>query len=142
MKIETKYVAEDGRIFDDPLKCQDYENTKMGVIPGTVGSLIKMLSKFPKEKYCSCLYFIDTDKGKYIHLRVTFCIDNKLCDYVNIETLDAEKRYFSCTIGELINELKMYGETSKVCGMVVVGDGYEMKNMSVASQTNQEMWDN
>ena len=38
------YKAKDGRLFYDPLECEDYEKT-IGILPGSVGDLINELEK-------------------------------------------------------------------------------------------------
>jgi len=45
MEIDTIiYKAKDGRTFTDPLKCEEYEKN-LGVIPGSIGELVKILEK-------------------------------------------------------------------------------------------------
>jgi hypothetical protein len=52
METEIKYRAKDGRVFDDPFKCEDYENT-LGISPGTIGDVLQFLEKEPEDKHVS-----------------------------------------------------------------------------------------
>ena len=65
MEIDTIiYKAKDGRIFTDPLKCEEYEKN-LGVIPGTIGELVKILEKYsPEHQVCLLVMWWDKEKKK------------------------------------------------------------------------------
>jgi hypothetical protein len=65
MEIDTIiYKAKDGRTFTDPLKCEEYEKN-LGVIPGSIGELIKILEKYsPEHQVCLLVMWWDKEKKK------------------------------------------------------------------------------
>lgn len=71
MEIEVNYKAKDGRIFTDPLQCEDYEK-KLGVIPGTIGELVQVLEERNPEHLLTmiALYF-DKEKGPQMLLYIS-----------------------------------------------------------------------
>lgn len=56
------YKAKDGRTFTDPLKCEEYEKN-LGVIPGTIGELVKILEE-KNPDYLVCLLVMSWNKEK------------------------------------------------------------------------------
>ena len=63
MEIDTIiYKAKDGRTFTDPLKCEEYEKN-LGVIPGTIGELVKILEE-KNPDHLVCLLVMSWDKEK------------------------------------------------------------------------------
>lgn len=142
MKIVTRYVAEDGKLFDDPLKCQDYEAHQMGVIPGSVAALIQSLKKIPKEKFCTCLFYIRQSSGKTLFFRAAFDLEPHLAPFVNVDDLEEDKRCIIYTIDKLIKDLAQFDKDAPVCGMMVVADDIKFTgDISVMQTTNQDCWD-
>ena len=63
MEIDTIiYKAKDGRTFTDPLKCEEYEKN-LGVIPGTIGELVKILEE-KNPDHLVCLLVMSWNKEK------------------------------------------------------------------------------
>ena len=143
MKIVTRYVAKDGRTFDDPLKCQDYEDHQMGILPGSVASLIRSLEELPQDNFCTCIFYIVVDaKKKNIYCRFSLDLEPFLSPYVNVEDLEDDKRRLTCTIAQLIKALGRYDKDAPVCGMMVYADNisFQNTNVSVFQCTNPECW--
>ena len=78
MEIETIiYKAKDGRTFTDPLKCEEYEKN-LGVIPGTIGELVKILEgKNPDHQVCLLVMWWDKEKKK---IQMEPCLSVKIAD--------------------------------------------------------------
>ena len=143
MKIVSRYVAKDGRIFDDPLKCQDYEDHLMGVIPGSVAALIQSLNEIPKERFCTCMFYIRQDSGKTLFFRAAVDLEPRLSPYVNVNDLEEDKRCILYTIGKLVKDLGQFDKDAPVCGMMVIADNINFKgDISVMQTTNKDCWDN
>lgn len=142
MKIVTRYIAEDGRTFEDPLECQDYEDREMGIIPGSVASLIQSLKKLPQDNFCTCIFYIRGKSGKNIYPAVTIDLEPYLSPYVNVADLEEDKRCITCTIGQLIKTLGQYDKESPVCGMMIYADNFPFrKNVSVFQSVNPKCWE-
>jgi len=143
MKIVTRYVAKDGRTFDDPLKCQDYEDHQMGVIRGSVAALLESLKGLPQDNFCTCIFYISEESGKSIYARVTLDLEPFLSPYVNVEDLDIDARRLTCTIGQLMKGIERYDKDAPVCGMMMHGDNISFNgNVCIFQCNNPECWEN
>lgn len=65
MEIDTIfYKAKDGRIFTDPLECEEYEKT-IGIVKGSAADFIRYLEKVYKpETYVHGVVYLRTPDGK------------------------------------------------------------------------------
>lgn len=137
---EIYYKAKDGKIFTDPLKCEDYEKT-LGVLPGSVGRLIQELEKLnPKFYICGIVYIKEKDCGT-IYCRCTTCCDHLLEDYVNVEDLQEYQRYLYQTAGEFVKELKKKDKDYPCQWMIVFSENIKMSKPGIMANYNQEVWD-
>ena len=135
------YKAKDGRLFDDPLKCEDYERT-LGIVPGSVGELISNLEKQTKpEDYVDGLVLVRKQDGSgSMYKRSTVCIDEKLEDYVNVENLSKEQRYESATVGGLLSQLKEVDKDLPCQYFLIWSKDIDMSNFGMMANYNKEAW--
>ena len=146
MDIDVKYRAADGRVFDDPIKCGEYEEKEMGAVYGTVGMMVRKLRhSLNPMHYCNAILIVrdkKADKNYIIH-RCTLNLEQHLGDFVNVENLTEEQRYESCTLGQLADVLERnYDKNMPVHGLVVYGPNRNMKPLGIARFDNSECWKN
>lgn len=141
MEIEKIiYKAKDGKIFFDPIECEEYEKT-IGVLPGSVGDLINIIEKSCKnEQYVSGIILVKGTDNSHIYVRYTGCIDHKLEDYVSVGNLTEEQRYESETIGELLNTLKQLDKDLPCQYMIVYSDHIDMRCPGMMANYNKLAW--
>jgi hypothetical protein len=142
MEIDTIYYkAKDGRLFTDPLKCEDYEKT-IGILPGSVGALIVELDKIGKPKaYIFCIVYVKSPDGvKSIYVRNTTCVDDQLESYVNVKDLTQEQRYQYETIGDFIKILRKLDKDSQCQYMIVWSDYINFKEPGIMANHNKDVW--
>lgn len=140
MEVETIiYKAKDGRRFYDPLECEQYEKT-LGVINNSVGNLVQLLEEKDPNKYIFGLVLIKNSDGYSVNMRATFCVDEKLEDYVNPNELTKEQRYFIYTIGDLLNSLRKQDQDAPCQWWIVYSDDIAMKMRAMMANFNSECW--
>ena len=134
------YKAKDGRIFFDPIECEEYEKT-IGVLPGSVGDFLNELDKNTNDAdyIFGIVKMMDGDKG-IIYMRCTVCVDRLLEDYVNVENLTEEKRYFVSTAGELKNTLKQVNKDLPCQYFIVFSSDMNFKVSGAMSNHNNAAW--
>ena len=135
------YKAKDGRIFKDPLECEEYEKT-IGILGGSVGELINELEKHAKpEEYVNGMVMVRKADGTgSMYIRCTVCIDDMLEDYVNVENLSKEQRYVAQTVGELLSELKKEDKDLPCQYFLIWSDDIDLKNFGSMSNFNKAAW--
>lgn len=142
MEILTIYYkAKDGRIFTDPLECEDYEKT-LGIIPGSVAALIVALEKIAKPKaYIFGIVYVKCPDGeKKILIRNTTCVDDQLESYVNVKDLTQEQRYQYETIGGFIKILRTLDKDSQCQYMIVYSEDIDFASPGIMANHNKEVW--
>lgn len=140
MEIYQKYVAKDGRMFDDALKCQEYEKT-LGVVNGSVGDLIVTLENNTKrETYIFGIVKVKEGDKRYIFIRATICVDDMLKDFVNVEELTREQRYRVSTAGELTDTLKELDPDSPCQFFIIFSDDIDLNKAGAMSSYNKKAW--
>ncbi len=68
MKVDVTFTARDGRTFNDPYKCEDYEKS-LGIIKGSIAEAIKNFKSL-RQDYLVNLMLIYFDEGDDVP---TFC---------------------------------------------------------------------
>lgn len=138
---EIYYKAKDGRIFTDPLKCEEYE-AKLGIIGGSVGELINELEKHAKpEAYVNGMVMVRKADGTgSMYTRCTVCIDDMLEDYVNVENLSKEQRYESATVGGLLSELKEVDKDLPCQYFLIWSKNIDMEGFGIVANYNKKAW--
>ena len=133
------YEAKDGRLFYDPLECEKYEKT-IGILPGTVGALIKNLEELSPTDYIMGLVVVKEEECCCFYRRETVCCDSLLEDYVNINNLTEQQRYLYETFGNFIEELKKTNKDYPCQYMIAHSSNINMKPSAVMSNYNEKVW--
>lgn len=137
------YKAKDGKIFFDPLECEEYEKT-IGILPDTVGALIADLEKLEPSNYIHGIVLVREKDGErdvpVVYARTTICCDSLLEDYVNVDNLTEEQRYIKFTVGNLIYELKQTNKDYPCQYMLEYSSNINMTPCSVMSNYNKNVW--
>lgn len=108
MEIATIYYkAKDGRIFTDPLECEQYEKT-IGILKGSVAAMLQDVENHIQDRngYVHGLVQVMDGKTSRVWNYVIRCIDDHLEDFVNVKDLREEQRYVASTIEEMFNDFK------------------------------------
>ena len=140
---EIYYKAKDGKIFTDPLECEEYEKT-IGILKGSVAELIRTLENTAKpENYVFGIVLVRRlDYGANLYIRCTVCIDRKLEDYVNVENLSKEQRYEFATVSDLIQALKKEEQDLPCQYMLIWSENIDLSDAGVLSNYNKAAWRN
>lgn len=111
MEIGITYTAKDGRQFDDPYKCEEYEK-RLGTEQGTVARARIDLKDIGEQKYVFGMLKVrhEGDGDNHFRTYVTRCVDDKLEDYVNVSNLDVDKRWIRNTIGDVLYDLEQFND--------------------------------
>jgi hypothetical protein len=143
MEIATIYYkAKDGRLFTDPLKCEEYEKT-IGILHGSVGELIANLEKLDPDTYIfGTVYIKHKDGTKTTYCRCTICVDDKLDSFVNVKDLTEEQRFIISTVKELIHALKEEDKDNMQQHTIVFSKDINLKKVGIMSSYNPDVWDN
>lgn len=133
------YEAKDGRLFHDPLECEEYEKT-IGILPGTVGALIKSLEELSPTDYIMGMVIVKEEECCCFYRRETVCCDSLLEDFVNIKELTKEQRYLYETVGDFIEELKKTNKDYPCQYMLAHSSNINMRPSAVMSNYNEKVW--
>lgn len=109
MDINVIYTAKDGRRFNDPYECEEYEK-RLGTEPGTVARARIDLKDIGENMYVFGLLKVRHDGCNYYRTYVTRCVDDKLEDYVNVSELDVDKRWIRNTISDVLRDMEQYSD--------------------------------
>ena len=109
MEINVVYTAKDGRQFDDPYKCEEYEK-RLGTEQGTVGRARIDLKDIGEQKYVFGILKVRHEGSNQYRTYVTRCMDDKLEDYVNVSNLDVDKRWVRNTIADVLYDMEQYND--------------------------------
>ena len=140
MEIDTIiYKAKDGKLFQDPLQCEEYEKT-IGIIPGSVGALIQALEKLGPKTYIFGVVFMKGKEETAVFTRCTVCCDNILEDYVNVENLREDQRYMYETADEFVEVLKKMDKDNPCQYMIVFSKDIDFKKTGIMALSNPEAW--
>lgn len=142
MEVDTiLYRAKDGRIFEDPLKCEEYEKT-IGIISGSCADFMRYLEEnFEPSIHVHGLIFVrNPDGSASIHSCATINCSDKLESYVNVKDLNEGQLYISTTVADVIRFLKLCDKDSPVQYMLAFSDDISMKHPGVMSMSNHKVW--
>ena len=142
MEVDTIYYrAKDGKLFTDPLECENYEK-KLGVIPGSVADIISYLNEQCKpESYLHGLvYVLEPDGSKSLYQCTTVCVANKLDSFVNIENLDINQLFMATKVKEVIEWLGRYDKDCPVHYFLCYSKNIDMSNCGVITLSNPKVW--
>lgn len=142
MEVDTIYYrAKDGKIFTDPLECENYEK-KLGVIPGSVADIISYLNEQCKpESYLHGLvYVLEPDGSKSLYQCTTICVANKLDSFVNIENLNTDQLFIATKVKEVVEWLGRYDKDCPVHYFLCYSKNIDMSNCGVITLNNPNVW--
>ena len=142
MEVDTiLYRAKDGRIFEDPLKCEEYEKT-IGILSGSCADVIRYLEEKHKPSiYVHGLVFVrNPDGSSATHSCCTVNCSDKLESYVNVKDLTDEQLYITTTVADVIRFLKRWDKDSPVQYMLTFSEDLRMEHPGVMSMSNHKVW--
>lgn len=135
------YKAKDGRLFYDPLECEDYEKS-LDVMPNSIGDLINQLEKeHVKGGYMTGIVMVKNTNGQTsIYMNYTANIDDKLEDYVNVENLKEEQRYVITKVDDVVKFLKTLDKDLPCQYMITYSKHIDFHPVRVMANHNKEVW--
>ena len=134
------YKAKDGRVFYDPLECEEYEKT-IGILPGSVGDFLNWLGKYTTDSdYIFGIVKVQDGDKSSIYTRSTVCADSLLEDYVNVENLTQEQRHYISTAGELKNTLKQINQDLPCQYFIVFSSDIDFHVSGTMANQNNNAW--
>ena len=142
MDINVIYTAKDGRRFSDPYECEEYEK-RLGTEAGTVARARIDLKALGENRYVFGLLKVRHDGVTNYRSYVTRCVDEKLEDYVDVSSLDMDKRWIRSTIGEVLRDMEQYSDDDPCEYEFLYCDYWEFgKHTFGCCRThNQELWE-
>lgn len=143
MEIDTiLYRAKDGRIFEDPLKCEEYEKS-IGILSGSCADVIRYLEEKHKPSiYVHGLVFVrNPDGSSATHSCCTVNCSDKLESYVNVKDLTEKQLYITTTVADVIRFLKRWDKDSPVQYMLTFSEDIRMEHPGIMSMSNAKVWD-
>lgn len=142
MEIDTIfYKAKDGRIFTDPLECEEYEKT-IDIVKGSAAHVIQILGELRPETYVhGIVYLVTPDGKKYTRMCATVCCDRRLEPFVNVADLSIEQRYVTNTVADVLMFLKQFDKDSKVTYLLTYDDDIKFSSPGIVFFRNDEIWD-
>ena len=141
MEIDTIYYkAKDGRLFTDPIECEEYEKT-IGIISGSIGDLIRELEKKDPSQYLFGVLLVKCGGITSIYTRCTVCCDDQLESFVNVKNLMEEQRYISYTIGMMLEQLRELDKDAPCQYLFVYSPNRNFSNnLGAMANQNSEIW--
>ena len=109
MDINVIYTAKDGRQFNDPYECEEYEK-RLGTEPGTVARARIDLKALGENEYVFGMLKVRHDDANHYRTYVTRCVDDKLEDYVTVSELDVDKRWIVSNIGNVLHDMEEFND--------------------------------
>lgn len=135
------YKAKDGRLFYDPLECEDYEKS-LDVIPNSIGDLINNLEKeHVQGGYMTGIIMVkEANVQTTLYTECTTNIDKYLEDYVNVENLKEEQRYLTAKVDDVVKFLKRLDKDWPCQYMIVYSKNIDFQRPGVMANHNKEVW--
>ena len=142
MEIGITYTAKDGRQFNDPYECEEYEK-RLGTEPGTVGRARIDLKALGENRYVFGILKVRHNDVNHYRTYVVRCVDDKLEDYVTVSELDVDKRWIRNTISDVLRDLEEFNDDELCEYEFLYCDHWEFnKHTFGCTRThNPELWD-
>ena len=138
------YKAKDGRLFTDPLLCEEYEKT-IGIIPGSIADMVQYVKDNAGDsKYVAgAVYFCWPDGRRTFNVLSNVCIDDCLESFVNVKDLREEQRYAATTMEEFLAYYDKEEKRDFPCQfLLAVSKEISMNIISIFSNgNNPNVWD-
>lgn len=140
METEIKYRAKDGRVFDDPFKCEDYENT-LGISPGTIGDVLQFLEKEPEDKHVSGILICKHNGELCSNTFSNLCIQEEEVDDIFGGIKSEEKGWIINTVKDVIEVMRISYDKNDLCQITfLIGETRYMKNCIPVTTYNSKLW--
>ena len=142
MEILATYMAKDGKMFKDPLECEEYEKG-LGVIPGSVGDIINYLGKQckPDDYVHGLVYLSEPDGTKSLFQCTTLCVARKLDPFVDLENLDTDQLFIKTQVKEVVEWLGRQDKDSPVQYFLAYSKNIDMTDCGVIEMHNPKLWE-
>lgn len=143
MEIGITYTAKDGRQFNDPYKCEEYEK-RLGTEPGTVGRARIDLKALGENNYVFGLLKVRHENVNNYRTYVVRCLDDKLEDYVTVSSLDVDKRWIRNTISDVLHDMEPFSDDDLCEYEFLYCDHWEFGGehpFGCCRTHNQELWE-
>lgn len=142
MDINITYTAKDGRRFHDPYECEEYEK-RLGSEPGTVGRARIDLKELGEDRYVFGMLKVRHDGCNCYRTYVVRCLDDKLEDYVNVSSLDVDKRWIRNTISDVLHDMEQFGDDDLCEYEFIYCDHWEFNKhtFGCCRSSNPELWE-
>ncbi len=143
MDIDVVYKAKDGRRFNDPYECEEYEK-RLGTKAGTVARARIDLKALGEDRYVFGMLKVRHDGFTNYRSYVTRCVDEKLEDYVDVSSLDVDKRWIRSTIGEVLRDMEQYSDDDPCEYEFLYCDHWKFGGehpFGCTRTSNQKLWD-
>ena len=139
MEEKAKYVAKDGRQFDDPKRCGQYEKA-LDTDRNTIEFVERLLMSL--EGYVTGIVICEHEGHSFSQPFVTVCVDDWLKDYVDVENLTIEQRYIDSSTKRCAAVLRRRFAKEDQCQyMLLVGKGVDMQNCELFYNFNPNLWE-
>ena len=143
MDIDVVYKAKDGRRFNDPFECEAYEK-RLGTEEGTVARARIDLKELGENTYVFGMLKVRHEGINNYRTYVVRCLDDKLEDYVNVSSLDVDKRWIRNTIADVLHDMEQYSDDDLCEYEFIYGEHWEFggKNPFGCIRTNNpKLWE-
>ena len=129
------YKAKDGRLFHDPLECEEYEK-HLGVINGSIGELVKILEE-KNPDYLVCIMVMWWDKEKK-QIQIEPYLSVKIAD--DDDTMAFEKdRIFK--VKNVLKDLRKLPQDAQAQWIGWVTESFTAETCRVVSSCNPHLFD-
>ena len=126
MGAEVKYIARDGRQFDDLKHFEQYEKA-LDCDRNTIEYVVRMLLSF--DGYVTGVVICEHEGKTCPQPFVTTCLDDWLRDFVDVETLTVGERYIDSSTKRCAAVLRRKFAMDDPClYILIVADSVDMKN--------------
>lgn len=143
MDINITYTAKDGRRFNDPYECEEYEK-RLGTEPGTVGRARIDLKALGENEYVHGLLKVRHEGISHYRIYVVRCVDDMLEDYVTVSELDVDKRWIRNTIADVLSDMEQFSDDDLCEYEFIYCDHWEFGGehpFGCCRTSNPELWE-
>lgn len=138
--MELEYIARDGKRFNDPLLCQDYERS-LGPAFGTVARAKIDIKGMGEQRFINGLLKVYHINKCHFYGFTTHCIDKHLENYVNPENLEENKRYLSQTFADVLAALNKFDDEDLCEYEFIYSDNRQFNDFACCRTSNNQLWD-
>ena len=137
MEAKIKYIAKDGRQFNDPKMLEQYEKA-LETDRNTIEFVVRMLMSL--EGYVTGVVVCEHKGHSCSQPFVTVCVDDWLKDYVDVENLTIEQRYIDSSTKRCAAVLRRKFAMEDQCQyMLLLGKDVDMKDCELLCNSNPQL---